>query len=116
MTRRVVVTGMGMVTPLGNDLASSWAGLVSGRSGVATIQAFDPSRLSVRIAGEVKDFDSSHVLDRKDQRRIDRYIQFGLVAAREAMDQAGLPDRLEGEEAERTGIILGSGMGGVSTL
>ena len=116
MTRRVVVTGMGMVTPLGNDLPTSWAGLVSGRSGIATIQAFDPSRLTSQIAGEVKDFDSSHVLDRKDQRRVDRYIQFGLVAAREAMDQAGLPDRLEGELAERTGAILGTGLGGVGTL
>jgi 3-oxoacyl-[acyl-carrier-protein] synthase II len=116
MTRRVVVTGMGMVTPLGNDVPTTWAGMVSGRSGVATIQAFDPSRLSSRIAGEVKDFDSSHVLDRKDQRRIDRYIQFGLVAAREALDQAGLPARLEGELAERTGAILGTGLGGVGTL
>ena len=114
--RRVVVTGMGLVTPLGNDLASSWAGLVEGRSGIRTIEAFDPSRLSVRIAGEVRDFDASHVLDRKDQRRTDRYIQFGLVAAREAMDQAALPGRLEGELAERTGVILGTGLGGVGTL
>jgi 3-oxoacyl-[acyl-carrier-protein] synthase II len=114
--RRVVVTGMGLVTPLGNDLPTSWAGLVEGRSGITTIDAFDPSRLTVRIAGQVRDFDSSHVLDRKDQRRTDRYIQFGLVAAREAMDQAGLPDRLEGELAERTGAILGTGLGGVGTL
>jgi 3-oxoacyl-[acyl-carrier-protein] synthase II len=114
--RRVVVTGMGLVTPLGNDVPTSWAGLVAGRSGITTIDAFDPSRLSVRIAGQVHDFDSSHVLDRKDQRRVDRYIQLGLVAAREAMDQAGLPDRLEGELAERTGAILGTGLGGVGTL
>lgn len=114
--RRVVVTGMGMVTPLGNDVPSSWDGLVAGRSGIRTIESFDPSRLSVRIAGEVRDFDSSHVLDRKEQRRTDRYIQFGLVAAREAMDQAGLPGRLEGELAERTGVILGTGLGGVGTL
>ena len=64
----------------------------------------------------MRDFDASHVLDRKDQRRTDRYIQFGLVAAREAMDQAGLPARLEGELAERTGVILGTGLGGVGTL
>ena len=114
--RRVVVTGMGMLSALGNDVASSWEGLVAGRSGIATIAAFDPSRLTVRIAGEVKDFDSSHVLDRKDQRRTDRYIQFGLVATREAMVQAGLPERLEGELAERTGAILGTGLGGVGTL
>jgi 3-oxoacyl-[acyl-carrier-protein] synthase II len=114
--RRVVVTGMGMVTALGNDVASAWAGLAAGRSGVATIASFDPSRLTVRIAGEVKDLDASHILDRKEIRRTDRYIQFGLVASREAMDQAGLPARLEGEEAERTGVILGTGLGGVGTL
>jgi len=114
--RRVVVTGMGMLTALGNDVASTWAGLVAGRSGIRTITAFDPSRVASKIAGEVQDFDSSHVLDRKDQRRTDRYIQFGLVAAREAMDQAGLPGRLEGSLAERTGVILGTGLGGVGTL
>jgi 3-oxoacyl-[acyl-carrier-protein] synthase II len=114
--RRVVVTGMGMVSALGNDVASSWAGLAAGRSGVTAITSFDPSRLTVRIAGEVKDFDASHILDRKEIRRTDRYIQFGLVASREAMDQAALPARLEGEEAERTGVILGTGLGGVGTL
>jgi 3-oxoacyl-[acyl-carrier-protein] synthase II len=107
---------MGMVTPLGNDVASTWDGLVAGRSGIRTIEAFDPSRLSARLAGEVRDFDSSHILDRKEVRRTDRYIQFGLVAARQAMDQAGLPARLEGDEAERTGVILGTGLGGVGTL
>jgi 3-oxoacyl-[acyl-carrier-protein] synthase II len=112
----VVVTGMGMVTALGNDVASTWEGLVAGRSGIRTIEAFDPSRLDSRIAGEVRGFDSSAVLDRKDQRRIDRYIQLGLVAAREAMDQAGLPERLEGKLAEDTGVILGTGLGGVGTL
>ncbi|MEO8438316.1 MAG: beta-ketoacyl-ACP synthase II [Chloroflexota bacterium] len=114
--RRVVVTGMGMVTALGNDVASTWEGLVAGRSGVRTIEAFDPSRLSARIAAEVRDFDASGVLDRKELRRTDRYIQFGLIAAREALDQAGLPARFEGELAERTGVILGTGLGGVGTL
>jgi len=114
--RRVVVTGMGMVTALGNDVATAWAGLAAGRSGVARIASFDPSRLTVQIAGEVKELDASHILDRKEIRRTDRYIQFGLVASREAMDQAGLPARLEGDEAERTGVILGTGLGGVGTL
>ena len=113
MTRRVVVTGMGAVTALGNDVASTWDGLVAGRSGIRRIERFDPSRLTSQMAGEVRDFDASNVLDRKDIRRVDRYIQFGLVAAREAMDQAGLPARLEGEEAQRTGVILGTGLGGV---
>jgi 3-oxoacyl-[acyl-carrier-protein] synthase II len=114
--RRVVVTGMGMLTALGNDVATTWAGLVAGRSGIRTIEAFDPSRLTSRIAAEVHDFDASGVLDRKDIRRTDRYIQLGLVAARQAMDQAGLPERLEGELAEATGAILGTGLGGVGTL
>jgi 3-oxoacyl-[acyl-carrier-protein] synthase II len=114
--RRVVVTGMGMVTALGNDVASTWDGLVAGRSGIRTIEAFDPSRLTSQMAGELRDFDAGHVLDRKDIRRVDRYIQYGLVAARQAMDQAGLPERLEGELAERTGVILGTGLGGVQTI
>jgi 3-oxoacyl-[acyl-carrier-protein] synthase II len=114
--RRVVVTGMGLITALGNDVPSTWAGMLEGRSGVRRIEAFDPSRLDSQIAGEVRDFDASHVLDRKELRRTDRYIAFGLVAAREAMDQAGLPARLEGEEAEKTGVILGTGLGGVGTL
>jgi len=114
--RRVVVTGMGTLTAIGNDVPSTWAGLVEGRSGIARIAAFDPSRLGAQVAGEVKDFDPSGVLDRKEIRRTDRYIQFGLVAAREAMDQAGLPARMEGPEAERTGVILGTGLGGVGTL
>jgi 3-oxoacyl-[acyl-carrier-protein] synthase II len=114
--RRVVVTGMGMVTALGNDVATTWAGLVAGRSGVRTIEAFDPARIASRIAAEVRDLDVSHVLDRKDARRIDRYIQFGLVAARQALDQACLPERLEGTLAEDTGVILGTGLGGTNTL
>ena len=114
--RRVVVTGMGALTALGNDVASTWEGLVAGRSGVRTIDSFDPSRLSSRVAAEVRDFDASHVLDRKDLRRTDRYIQFGLVAARQALDQAGLPERFEGDLAEKTGVILGTGLGGVGTL
>jgi 3-oxoacyl-[acyl-carrier-protein] synthase II len=114
--RRVVVTGMGAVSALGNDVASTWAGLLAGRSGVRTIEAFDPSRVDSKIAAEVRDFDPSAVIDRKEMRRMDRYIQFGLVVARQALDQAGLPGRMEGELAERTGVILGSGLGGVATL
>ncbi|HXI46652.1 MAG TPA: beta-ketoacyl-ACP synthase II [Candidatus Acidoferrales bacterium] len=116
MTRRVVVTGMGALTALGPDVATTWDGLVAGRSGVRTIEAFDPSRLASKIAAEVRDFDPGDVIDRKDARRMDRYIQFGLVVAREAMRQAGLPERLEGEMAEKTGVYLGSGLGGVNTL
>jgi 3-oxoacyl-[acyl-carrier-protein] synthase II len=113
---RVVVTGLGLLTALGNTVEATWQGLVAGRSGIRRIEAFDPSRLTSQMAGEVHDFDASHVLDRKDLRRTDRYIQFGLVATREAMDMAGLPARLEGEEAEQTGVILATGLGGVNTM
>jgi 3-oxoacyl-[acyl-carrier-protein] synthase II len=114
--RRVVVTGMGAVTALGNDVASTWEGLVAGRSGVRTIESFDPSRLSSRIGGEVRGFDPSSILDRKEMRRTDRYIQFALWSARQALDSAGLPGRLDGDLAERTGVIMGSGLGGANTL
>jgi 3-oxoacyl-[acyl-carrier-protein] synthase II len=116
MTRRVVVTGMGAITPLGQGVSATWDGLVAGRSGIRTIEAFDPARIDSRIAGEVADFDATGVLDRKELRRMDRYIQLGLVAAREALDDAGFEGRMEGELAERTGVILGSGLGGVATL
>jgi 3-oxoacyl-[acyl-carrier-protein] synthase II len=112
----VVVTGMGTLTALGQGVAPTWAALVAGTSGIRTIELFDPSRLTSRIAGEVHEFDASGVVDRKDQRRLDRYMLFGLVAAREAMDQAGLPERLEGDLAERTGVLLGTGLGGVTSL
>jgi 3-oxoacyl-[acyl-carrier-protein] synthase II len=114
--RRVVVTGMGAVSALGNDVASTWAGLLAGRSGVRTIERFDPSRVDSKIAAEVRDFDPSAVIDRKEMRRMDRYIQFGLVVARQALDQAGLPGRMDGTLAERTGVILGSGLGGTTTM
>jgi 3-oxoacyl-[acyl-carrier-protein] synthase II len=113
---RVVVTGTGMLTALGADVASTWAGLLAGRSGITTITAFDPARVASRIAGEVPGFDPSGVLDRKEQRRTDRFTQLALVAAREALDEAGLPGRLEGELAERTGILIGTGLGGGITF
>jgi 3-oxoacyl-[acyl-carrier-protein] synthase II len=113
---RVVITGMGAITALGQGVAPSWAGLIQGRSGIGPIRAFDTQRVSVKIAGEVPDFDPSAVLDRKEMRRTDRYIQFALVAAREALDQAGLPGRLNEDMASHTGVILGSGLGGVNTL
>jgi 3-oxoacyl-[acyl-carrier-protein] synthase II len=114
--RRVVVTGMGMVSSLGADVPSTWEGLVAGRSGIRSIQNIDASRLSVRIAGEVPDFDPSGVLDRKEMRRTDRYVQFALVCARQALEQAGLPGRLDDAMAAQAGVIIGSGLGGVATL
>jgi 3-oxoacyl-[acyl-carrier-protein] synthase II len=114
--RRVVVTGMGTVNGLGQDVPTFWDGLVAGRSGIAGISLFDPSRVASKMASEVKDFDPSAVLDRKEMRRTDRYIQFALVCARQAIDSAGLPHRLDDDLAARTGVVIGSGLGGVSTL
>jgi 3-oxoacyl-[acyl-carrier-protein] synthase II len=112
----VVITGMGALTPLGNDPEAFWSRLAAGESGIRRIASFDPSRLTSQVAGEVQAFDPGAVLDRKEQRRNDRATQFALVAARQAMDQAGLPERLEGTLAEETGAIIGSGLGGSATL
>jgi 3-oxoacyl-[acyl-carrier-protein] synthase II len=114
--RRVVITGLGAVTPLGSDVATFWKNLVAGRSGIRRIDSFDPSRLLSQIAGEVPDFDPSRVLDRKLIRRTDRYTQLALAATREAMDDADLPERLEGSLAEETGCMIASGLGGNGTL
>ena len=114
--RRVVVTGLGAVTPLGSGVPLYWRRLVAGESGVRPITLFDASDLASRIAGEVPDFDPSGVLERKEVRRNDRTTQMALVATREALDDAGLPGRLEGSLAEQTGILMSTGLGGTGTL
>ena len=114
--RQVVITGMGAVTPLGSGVATYWRNLVAGESGVRSTTLFDPARVDSKMAGEVPDFDAGHVFDRKELRRNDRYTQFAVVATREAMLQAGLPERLEGELAEATGVIIGTGLGGTATF
>src|SRR6266851_10057679 len=91
--RRVVVTGMGAVTPVGLDVQSTWDALVHGRSGVGPVQAFETSDLNVRIAGEIKNFDPTNYLDRKEARRMDRFLQLGMVAAQEALRDAELDVR-----------------------
>ncbi len=115
--RRVVVTGMGAITPIGNDVPSYWASLIAGRSGIERITAFDPSRLDSRIAGEVKGFDADKVMPRKEVRRNDRYVHFAWAASAQALEDAGLPNPIEDEWlAERTGVIIGSGIGGINTM
>lgn len=114
MTKRVVVTGMGVVSPLGLDAPSTWGGLVSGRSGIDRISAFDSEAFETRIAAEVKDFDPLVSMDRKEAKRCDRFVQMGTVAAIEALKSAGLV--INSDNAERTGVIVGSGIGGIGTL
>ena len=112
--RRVVVTGMGALTPVGLDVASTWDAIVHGRSGIAPVQRFETDDLDVRIAGEVKDFDPTRYLDRKEARRFDRFLQLGLAAAQEAVRDAGL--KIKPEQAEQVGVVVGSGIGGIGTI
>jgi 3-oxoacyl-[acyl-carrier-protein] synthase II len=115
--RRVVVTGMGAVTPLGNDVASFWDGLVAGRSGIGRITSFDPARVDSKVAGEVRGFEADTVMPKKEIRRNDRYVHLAWAAAAEAMRDAGLENPITDESlAERTGVIIGSGIGGINTM
>jgi 3-oxoacyl-[acyl-carrier-protein] synthase II len=111
--RRVVVTGMGAVTPLGDDVRQMWAAMVAGRSGVGPIRSFDASALPVRIAAEVRHFEAAGHFDVRDARRVDRFAQLGIVAARQALAQSGLQ---VAEHPDRVGVVFGSGLGGLSTL
>src|SRR3989475_7850331 len=112
--RRVVVTGIGLVTPLAIGTKESWQAAIAGKSGVGPITRFDAKELPSRIAGEVKNFDASQFMDKKEARRNALFIQFGLAATELALKDAGLPtDKPLGE---RTGVIVGSGMGGLGTL
>jgi 3-oxoacyl-[acyl-carrier-protein] synthase II len=109
--RRVVVTGLGAVTPIGNDVAQYWEGLRSGRNGVAAITLFDASRHACRFAAEVKDFEPAGWLEPKEAKRWDRFCQFGVVAAKQAVLDAGLS--IDDSNRNRVGVSIGSGVGGL---
>ncbi len=113
MERRVVVTGMGAVTPVGNTVAESWENLIAGKSGIAQITQFDTSDLITKFAGEVKNFDAGELLGRKEARRLDRYTHFAMIASREAIDHSGLLNN--GVDRERIGLVIGSCVGGMSS-
>ena len=105
---------MGVISPLGNDLSTFWQNLIEGRSGVDLITRFDTSDYSVKIAAEVKDFDPLQYLERKEVRRMDRFVQYAIAASRQALDHANL--KIEEVDANRVGVIVGSGIGGLGTL
>ncbi|AEQ95366.1 beta-ketoacyl-ACP synthase II [Xanthomonas oryzae pv. oryzicola] len=111
MSRRVVVTGMGIVSPLGNDLATSWDGIVHGRSGIGPITQIDASQFTTKIAGEIKNFDPTLFVSAKDVKKMDSFIHYGLGASFMALDDSGL--EIDDSNAERVGAILGSGIGGL---
>ena len=113
MKRRVVVTGMGVVSPVGNDVASFWSAIIAGKSGAAPITLFDPEAFATKFACEVKNFDSSAIIDAKEARRMERFTQFGLVAAHEALSAAGLLNQPVPEGHSEIGVIVGSGIGGL---
>jgi len=115
MRRRVVVTGMGAVTPVGNTVAATWDALLAGRSGIAPITKFDASSFPVRFAAEVKGFDPTGHMDRKDVKRSDIYTQYAVVAASMAMADAGLSDT-SSMDPDRIGVIVGSGIGGLKSF
>jgi 3-oxoacyl-[acyl-carrier-protein] synthase II len=110
--RRVVITGVGAVTPVGNDARSTWEAALAGRSGIDEIRAFDAGEFPVRIAGEVKDFDPSGLMAAKELRRLDRNVLFALSAAKEALADAGV----NGYDPGRVGVVVGSGIGGFNQL
>jgi 3-oxoacyl-[acyl-carrier-protein] synthase II len=113
--RRIVITGMGAVTPLGPDVPTTWANLVAGKSGVSAITSWDVSRYDCRFAAQVKDFEPrKHFFNEKDARRADRYSQLAMASAKEAVAHAGLnPEQLD---LDRVGVLMGSGIGGIKTL
>ncbi len=114
MHHRVVVSGLGLVSPLGNTAPTTWDSLVAGRSGAARIKQFDPSELDVQFACEVKDFDPLESMDRKEVKRSDRFVHYAMAACEEAMRDSGLNGNLP--DPNRTGVIIGSGIGGIGTF
>ena len=112
--RRVVITGLGIVSPVGIGVAQAWQSIVNGKSGIGRITHFDPSLFACQIAGEVKDFDVTQFLPAKDARRMDRFIHFGMVAGMEAFKDSGI--EVTEQNAERIGVNIGSGIGGLPMI
>ncbi|MBN2147605.1 MAG: beta-ketoacyl-ACP synthase II [Anaerolineales bacterium] len=114
MRKRVVVTGLGCISPLGNDVPTLWEGIISGRSGAGLITRYDTSAHRVKIAAEVKGFDGAALFGSREARRMDLFSQYGLAAAKQAVEQAGLT--IDDSNRDRIGVVMGSGVGGISTL
>jgi len=112
--KRVVVTGMGGVTPLGNSVEETWQALLAGKSGIGPVTRFDVSEYATKIAGEVKDLDTSQAIDKKELRRMDLAEQYAIVASEQALADSGLD--LQGVDLDRCGVVIGSGIGGISTF
>jgi 3-oxoacyl-[acyl-carrier-protein] synthase II len=114
--RRIVVTGLGLLSPVGNTVAACWDSVCNGRSGVGPVTEFDVSQMKTRIAGEIRDFEVTDFVPGKEARRYDKFMHYGLAAAQEAMSEAGLLEENNGIDPERVGFALGAGIGGISTI
>ena len=115
--RRVVITGLGIISPIGNTVPDAWTNVIAGKSGITRITRFDASAFASQIAGEVKDFDVTHYLSTKDARRMDVFIHYGMAAAIQAVKDAGIGDIADAHlDAERIGVNIGSGIGGLSII
>jgi 3-oxoacyl-[acyl-carrier-protein] synthase II len=112
--RRVVITGVGIETPLGSEKAKLWSNIVSGKSGISAVDSFDVSQYPCRIAGEIKDFDPTQYMEKRDAKKVDRYTQLGVSAALKAWQDAGL-DKIDLDKDE-VGVLVGSGIGGIQTI
>ncbi len=113
--RRVVITGLGLISPVGNDVTTGWGNIVAGRSGISRISRFDVENFPIQIAGEVRDFDASQWISAKDARRMDTFIHYGMAAGIQAVRDAGL-ETIAGLDPERVGVIIGSGIGGLPMI
>jgi len=114
LSRRVVVTGVGLLTPLGIGTDESWQAICDGRNGISRIEQFDPTGFACRIAGEVKNFDPARFIERKEIKKMGRFIQFGIAASEFALAQSGL--KIDSQNAERVGVVIGSGIGGFEVI
>ena len=112
--RRVVVTGLGLISPVGNTVADGWANLVAGKSGIAEITKFDTTNFSTRFAGEVKGFKVEDYMPAKEARHMDTFIHYGIAAGVQAMQDSGL--EITEENSERVGVVVGSGIGGLPMI
>ena len=114
--RRVVITGLGAVTPVGNSVASAWDAVINGRSGIGPITEFDCSQLNTHLAGEVRDFEVGDYISPKEARRYDKFIHYGMAAGIQAMQDSGLLEENPGIDPERVGFSIGAGIGGIATI
>lgn len=114
--RRVVVTGLGLISPVGNTVESAWDAVCNGKSGIGPVTEFDASILGTRIAGEVRNFEVTDYIPEKEARRCDKFVHYGLAAARDAMSQAGLTGDDHDLDPERVGFAIGAGIGGISSI